>query len=62
MDVKYPFIAINPRSTQIQNVSTCRVPPISQIEQLNHLQIELIVLDSNTWNHLTVCQQKTIIK
>ena len=43
-----------------------RVPSMDQIELFNHLlywkpfnyvQIELLILDSNTWNHLTVCKQ-----
>ena len=46
-----------------------RVPSLGQIELFNYLivckqmnDIELLVLDSHTWNHLTECRQMINIR
>ena len=60
---KYPFIAFASRSTLSQSEKIFWVPSIGQKELFKHLivckqmtdvKLSLLVLDSNTWYHLTV--------
>ena len=63
-----PYLLLLPGPLWSEVLVSVRVPFIGQIEMFNHLlylkqfncvSIELLVLDSNTWNYLTVCKQMT---
>ena len=61
--MEYPFIVINPRSTFTRSSSTCWGPiygsnkTVKPFNFVKWCKIELLVLHSNTWNHLTACQK-----
>ena len=71
-NVQFPFVTINTRFIQIGVLVSVRVPSMGQIELFNRLQylkpfnckqtnnwfqIEILVLDSHAWNHLTVWKE-----